>query len=127
MRMMHVKLPNFIKCLKGAAVKKEGRILPCEVVGLESYQSGKAQSARTGVLQLEIEELANLEGVERIKVNVIPRIPETVHTLVLQAFDKDGKPLHAIIDAIDILHPTLDVLIHDNPDVDDRRPNMGLQ
>lgn len=127
MRMMHIRLPDFIKCLKNAAIKGNERKLPCEVIGLEGYAYGKPQSARTGVLQIAVEEMANRAGVEAVRINIVPRIPETMHTVVIQGFDENGKPLSAIVDAIDILHPTADVLVQDFPEVDDRRPKAGLQ
>ena len=124
MQLMHTKLPEFLKKLKAAAVK-HGKDIPCEIVGLENLKSAKMQSVRTGRLEGEIEGLSQMPGVERIQVDVIPRVPETMHTVVIRAFDAEGKPLHAVMDTIAIIHPTVDVLIHDCPDVDDRRPPLG--
>ncbi len=126
MKMMHVKLPEFLKMLKSAAAQGD-KVAQCDITGLESFKIGKAQSARTGVLQLEIEELVSREGVAKIKIDIVPRVPETMHTVVIRALDENDQPLHAILNSIDILHPTVDLLVHDCPNIEDRRPPVGSQ
>lgn len=69
--------------------------------------------------------LSQLDGIVRIETTILPRVPETAHNVVMLVFDKDGRPIHAILDAVAIIHPTLDILIEDCPDVDDRRPSLG--
>lgn len=124
MKLMHTKLPEFLRQLK-AASNKHGKEIPCEITGLENLKTAKMQSVRTGRLKGEIESLSQMDGVVRIEATVVPRIPETMHSVIIRAFDADGKPIHAILDTIAIIHPTTDVLLHDCPDIDDRRPPLG--
>ena len=124
MILMHTKLPEFIKKMKVAAakgsVKKE-----CQVVGLENLKSAKMQSMRTGRIEQAVEDVSKYDDVHTIELAIIPRIPESMHNAVIRGFDKDGKPVHAIMETVNILHPTEEILIHDCPDVVDRRPPIG--
>lgn len=125
MKLMHTKLPEFIKKMKEAAAAKGDTEKECQVVGLENLRTAKMQSLRTGRIEQAVEDLAKMGDVETIEVAVIPRIPESMHSAVVRGFDKDGNPVHAILETINILHPTEDVLTYDCPDVDDRRPPIG--
>lgn len=125
MKLMHTKLPEFIKKMKEAAATKGDKEKECQVVGLENLRTAKMQSLRTGRIEQAVEDLAKMGDVETIEVAVIPRIPESMHSAVVRGFDKDGNPVHAILETINILHPTEDVLTYDCPDVDDRRPPIG--
>lgn len=124
MKLMHTKLPEFIRKLKVAATKGPKEI-ECQVVGLENLKTAKIQSMRAGRIEQAVEDIANMDNVSRIEVAIIPRIPETVHTAVIRGFDDNGNPTHAILQVVGILHQTEDTLIHDCPDVQDRRPPIG--
>ncbi|HHZ01524.1 MAG TPA: hypothetical protein GX396_01110 [Tissierellia bacterium] len=125
MKLMHTKLPEFIRKMKAIAAKASSVYKECDVVGLENLDTAKMQSNRTGRIERAVEDITKHEDVYRVEVAVIPRIPESMHCAVIRGFDKDGKPVHAILETINILHPTVDVLIHDCPDVIDRRPSIG--
>jgi len=125
MRMMHTKLPEFFKKMKTAAATQGPVPKECEVLGLENLRSAKMQSLRTGRIEAAVTELAKMEDVDHIEVYVIPRVPETMHSVVVRGFDKENRPQHAILETLNILHPTDDVLTHDCPDVQDRRPKIG--
>ena len=124
MFLLHTKLPSFIKQLKSAALR-HNREVPCDVLGLENLETAKIQSARTGRLEHEVEDLSLLPGAERIEVRIVPRVPETLHTVIVRALDKDGKPIHAIVDTVGILHPGIDYWLGGCPEVEDRRPPVG--
>ena len=124
MYLLHTKLPVFIQKLKYAALRHE-KTIPCDVLGLENLTSAKVQSARTGRLEREIDELSQLEGTERIEVQILPRVPETLHTVVLKAYDEKGEAIKVILDTVGILHPGVDCYIGNCKDVDDRRPAIG--
>lgn len=125
MKLMHTKLPEFIKKMKEAAAKITSGRKECEVVGLENLKTAKIQSMRAGRIEQAVEDLAKKEDVHRIEVNIIPRIPESVHNAIVRGFDENGKPTHAILQVVGILHPTEDVLLHDCPNIEDRRPPIG--
>ena len=125
MVLMHTKLPEFIKKMKVAAATKGQVEKECEVVGLENLKSAKMQSLRTGRIEQAVEDLAKKEDIHRIEVAVIPRIPESMHSAVVRGFDKDGNPVSAVLETINILHPTEDILLHNCPDIQDRRPSIG--
>lgn len=123
MFLLHTRLPSFIQQLKDAA--QHHRHVPCEVVGLENLSSAKVQSARTGRLEGEVEELSQVEGAVQVEVRILPRIPETLHTVVMTALDEQGRPIRAILDTVGILHPGVDCYLEGCPQVDDRRPPIG--
>jgi len=122
MILMHTKLPEFIKKMKVAAATTGSTEKECDVVGLENLKTAKMQSMRTGRIEQAVEDMAQLENVHSLEVAIIPRIPESMHCAIIRGFDKNGAPVHAILETINILHPTEDVLTHDCPTVDDRRP-----
>jgi translation elongation factor EF-1beta len=124
MKLMHTKLPEFIKKLKAAATKGS-QPKACEIIGLENLKTAKIQSMRAGRIEQAVEDIAKMEDVDHIDVFIVPRIPETVHTAVVKGYDADGKPTHAILQVVGILHQTEDTLTHDVPDVEDRRPPIG--
>ena len=67
MRLMHTKLPDFIKKVKQAATKSRPE-MTLEITGIENIKTAKAQSLRTGRIESAIEELAQAEGVDIAKV-----------------------------------------------------------
>lgn len=97
----------------------------CNVVGLENLKTAKMQSNRTGRIERAVEDIAKHDDVYKVEVSVIPRIPESMHSCIIRGFDKEGKPVHAILESINILHPAEEVLTHDCPDIIDRRPAIG--
>lgn len=123
MFMMHTKLPCFFQKMKEAAGKHDESI-QCDVVGLENVKTAKLQSARIGIIESEIDEMTKSKGVKRIEVALVPRIPETNHTVVIRAFDENNKPIKAVLDIMSIFHPTVDVLLEGCDDVEDRRPSL---
>lgn len=125
MRLMHTKLPEFIKKMKIAAATKGNKPKECDVTGLEGYKTAKMQSLRTGRIEMAVSDLVALEDVDRVEVHVMPRVPETMHTAVVRGFDKDGNVAHAILETVNVLHETEDIYIADCPDVQDRRSPIG--
>ncbi len=123
MFLLHTKLPSFIQQLKEAA-QHHGEV-PCQVLGLENLETAKVQSARTGRLEREVEELSQVPGAARLEVRILPRIPETLHTVVIKVLDADGKPIKAVLDTVGIIHPGVDCYLEDCPEVEDRRPRIG--
>ena len=124
MRLMHTKLPEFIEKMKVAGRKgtPEKKVV---IKGLENLHSAKMQSLRTGRIEHAVQELAGRGDVEEIEMQVIPRVPETMHTVLIKGIGKDGKTEKAIIDVINILHATEEAYLDDCPDIEDRRPHIG--
>jgi UDP-N-acetylglucosamine enolpyruvyl transferase len=125
MKLMHTKLPEFIKKMKEAAIRGK-RPKDIEIKGLENLTSAKMQSLRTGRIEQAVSEIAERDSVEKLEINVIPRVPETMHTAIVKGLDKEGKCLSAILEVVNILHPTEEAYLLDCDDVDDRRPKIGL-
>lgn len=125
MKLMHTKLPEFIKKMKEAAIK--GKVpKDIEIRGLENLTSAKMQSLRTGRIEHAVSEIAARENVEKLEINVIPRVPETMHTVIVKGLDKDGKCKSAILEVVNVLHPTEEAYLLDCDDIEDRRPKIGL-
>jgi UDP-N-acetylglucosamine enolpyruvyl transferase len=125
MKLMHTKLPEFIKKMKEAAIRGK-RPKDIEIKGLENLTSAKMQSLRTGRIEQAVSEIAERDSVEKLEINVITRVPETMHTVIVKGLDKEGKCLSAILEVVNILHPTEEAYLLDCDDVDDRRPKIGL-
>ncbi|MGN9165449.1 hypothetical protein ACTNDY_09275 [Tissierellaceae bacterium HCP3S3_D8] len=124
MKFMHTKLPEFIKKLTVAATKHLGNE-SIEIKGLENLKTAKMQSLRTGRIEEAVEELALDKDIEKVEVTVMPRVPETMHTVIVKGIDKDGNSKKAILEIINIIHPTEEIETGDCLEVEDRRPSLG--
>ena len=124
MKLMHTKLPEFIQKMKRAAAHSPSGP-DINVRGLENLSSAKLQSLRTGRIEQAVEEVAGAKGTHRVELVVMPRIPETMHTVVVKSIARDGSVNKAVLEVINILHPTEEVELQGCLDVDDRRPPLG--
>ena len=124
MKLMHTALTEFI-------LKMHQTVIKCSpnkkmlVRGLENLKSGKLQTMRTARIQVAVEELASMRDVEKVELVVVPRVPETMHSIIIKGFDRDGKPVKAIMETINIILPTEDVELEEFTDFEDRRPKLG--
>jgi hypothetical protein len=124
MKLMHTKLPEFILKMKRAVLRDQGA-KALVIRGLENLKSAKLQSLRTGRIESAVEQIAGDDRVARVELVVMPRIPETMHTVVIKGLDRDGKPCRAILDVVNIIHPTEEIELAGCPEIDDRRPPLG--
>jgi len=124
MRLMHTKLPEFIQKMRVAAEESE-KPVSIKLRGLENLTSAKMQSLRTGRIEHAVREMSMREGVKSIEFSVVPRVPETMHTVVIKGVDENGKAVSAILELVNIIHPTEEALLIDCDDVEDRRPGIG--
>lgn len=124
MKIMHTKLPEFIKKIKvaGNEILGEDHV---RLEGIENLQFAKMQSLRTGRIENAIKELAQEESSEFIEVQVIPRVPETMHTVVIKSLDEEGNVERVILEVINIIHPTEEYYTDGCKNVEDRRPPLG--
>ena len=125
MKLMHTKLPEFIDKIKRAAVKHSAD-RAVEIRGIENLRSAKMQSLRTGRIEQAVEEVAMRDDVAKVEVVVLPRIPETMHTVLVKGIDADGKTNKIIMEVINILHPTEESEFDGCTDIEDHRPPIGL-
>lgn len=125
MRLMHTKLPDFIRRIREASVKNTPG-MKLEIKGMENVQSAKLQSLRTGRIVNAVEEMAVSEGVDHMEILIRPRMPETMHTVIIKGYDKDGKAKKAIVETVDMLVPTEELDLFDCEEVIDRRPKMTV-
>ena len=124
MRLLHTKLPEFIAKMKQAAA--EGNA-PKDIAirGMENLQTVKMQSLRTGRIENAVAEVAAGDGIESVEMVVIPRVPETMHTVVIRGIAKDGSCVKAVLESLNILHCTEEAYLEGCGDVTDRRPPIG--
>jgi len=124
MKLMHTKLPEFLKKMKVAAIESDK---PKEITirGLENLTSAKMQSLRTGRIEYAVREMTFKEGVEEIDFVIIPRVPETMHTVIIKGMDKDGNIKSAILELVNIIHATEEAELLGCGDIEDRRPGIG--
>jgi len=119
--LLHTSLPEF-KSKVFRAGAKSGKTVTLR--GIENLRSAKMQSLRTGRIENAVDELASKDETNLVEVVVMARVPETMHTVVIKSYDKDGKPLDAVLEVINILHPTEEVEL-EGFNVIDRRPLLG--
>lgn len=124
MRLMHTKLPEFIDKMHSAAAKSQPP-KKLRLKGLENLEYAKMQSLRTGRIEEAVEEISMLDDVADVELVVIPRIPETMHTVIIKGIRADGSPGKAIMDVVNILHPTEEAELDGFTDIEDRRPPIG--
>lgn len=127
MKLLHTKLPEFIKKMQVAAATKGSTPKEINIMGLENLRSAKMQSLRTGRIEHAVGEIAALDNVDRLELIMIPRVPETMQTVIVKGIDKDGVCQKAVLEIINVLHPTEEAYLLDcDPEnVDDRRPAIG--
>lgn len=124
MKLMHTKLPEFIIKMKTAAA--EARISKeLKIKGLENLEYAKMQSLRTGRIEHAVKEMAEKDGIDSVEMAVIPRVPETMHTVIIKGIDKNGKVKSGILELVNIIHATEEAELEDCQEVDDRRPGIG--
>lgn len=124
MKLMHTSLPEF-KLKMNMAVIKQSPNKKLKIRGLENLESAKMQSLRTGRIESAVEEIAGEKDITEVEMVVMPRVPETMHTVVIKGKNKEGKAVKAILEVINIIHPTEEVEISGIDDVQDRRPPIG--
>ena len=124
-KFMHTKLPEFIQKMHEAAQKKHPE-KTVEVRGLENLHSAKMQSLRTGRIEEAVTELADRDDIQEVDVVVIPRVPETMQTVIIKGKDKDGKTEKVILEVINILYPTEETEFDGCTNIEDHRPPIGL-
>ena len=127
MKLLHTKLPECIKKMQVAAATKGSTPKEINIMGLENLRSAKMQSLRTGRIEHAVGEIAALDNVERLELIMIPRVPETMQTVIVKGIDKEGVCQKAVLEIINVLHPTEEAYLLDcDPEnVDDRRPAIG--
>ncbi|WP_253287677.1 hypothetical protein [Anaerotignum sp. MSJ-24] len=127
MKLLHTKLPEFIKKMQVAAATKGSTPKEINIMGLENLRSAKMQSLRTGRIEHAVGEIAALDNVERLELIMIPRVPETMQTVIVKGIDKEGVCQKAVLEIINVLHPTEEAYLLDcDPEnVEDRRPAIG--
>lgn len=124
MKLMHTKLPEFIMKMKQAVADScPGKTI--SIRGLENVRSAKLQSLRTGRIESAVEEVARDAGTAQVELVVMPRVPETMHTVIVKGIAADGAVNKAVLEVVNILHPTEEAELAGCPDIDDRRPPLG--
>ncbi|MDL2209910.1 hypothetical protein LJC26_03800, partial [Desulfovibrio sp. OttesenSCG-928-O18] len=106
MKLMHTKLPDFLAKMKMAAATGGEQPKEIAIRGMENLRTVKMQSLRTGRIESAVEEMAGRPGVDAVEMVVIPRVPETMHTVVIKGIAKDGSCATAILETMNILHCT---------------------
>jgi len=124
MRLMHTSLPEFKLKIQGAVLKGSPN-KKLKIKGLESLKSAKMQSLRTGRIEKAVEEVSMDKESSKVEVIVMPRVPETMHTVIVKGYDKEENPTKAILEVINIIHPTEQVELDGFDNIDDRRPSIG--
>ena len=84
MKLLHTKLPEFIKKMQVAAAEKGKVPKEIDIKGLEKLRSAKMQSLRTGRIEHAVGEIAAMDEVDKLELIMIPRVPETMQTVIVK-------------------------------------------
>ena len=122
MKLMHTSLPEFKQKLASAAADAKKAF---KLSGVENLKSAKMQSLRTGRVTAAIDQVAANADTVMVEVAVIARVPETMHTVVVKGYDKDGKPTQAVLETLNIIHPGEEAELEGFTDITDKRPKLG--
>ena len=120
MKLMHTKLPDFIKKVEEAG-KKLRPETEVTLKGLESFPSAKLASLGVGRIEEEIIEITQDPNVAKVEVTVLPQIPETIHCVVIKGVQADGTSKKTILESMFITQPAPECYYYDSEEVDDRR------
>ena len=126
MQLMHTRLPDFYEKLKAAArrLRPETEV---DIHGLENVKTGKLASLRVGRIEHYIYQLTEEDpGVAKIEVAILPRLPETAHTVVIKAIQKDGSCKKAVLENIYLSAPPVDCELVGVEEVVDKRSKLAL-
>lgn len=124
MRLMHTSLPEFKLKMQGAVLKASSN-KQLNISGLENLKFAKMQSLRTGRIEQAVEIVAQEKATARVELVVMPRVPETMHTVIVKGYDTENRPTKAILEVINIIHPTEEVELDGFEQIEDRRPGIG--
>lgn len=121
MKLMHTKLPDFLKKAV-AAGKKINPDTQVTIEGFESMRSAKLASLRVGRIEDEIVELTSQNPkIKRIEIQMIPRVAETINTVIIKGIEEDGSCPKAIMDTMFLTVPGEEVYLEGVGEVSDRR------
>lgn len=123
MRLMHTRLPDFIRKVKEAA-KMNGRDLEVSVTGLEQFKTAKLASASCGMIEEDIFNLSKLEQVEQVQVKVMPQLPLALYTVIINGVDKDGNIKRTYLETQYISEPGPEYYYHGSEEVIDHRVKL---
>ena len=70
MKLLHTKLPEFIRKMEVAAATAGERPKNYHLEGMENLKTGKLQSLKTGRIENAVEELARREDIDEIQLLV---------------------------------------------------------
>ncbi len=126
MKLMHTSLPEFTVRMKTAVIDQSPH-KKLAIRGLEHLTAAKIQSLRTGRVEKAVEEVAKDREIHSLELIVRPRVPETMHTVIIKGYTDQGHPKKAILESLNIIHPTEDIELEglDEEAVQDRRPALN--
>ena len=121
MKCMHTRLPDFLTKAV-AAGKKINPDTEVVISGFESMKSAKLASLRVGRIEEEIVEITTSNpGIQRVEVTMIPRVAETINSVIIKGYDADGRCPKCIMDTMFLTVPGEEVYLEDAEEIIDRR------
>lgn len=121
MRLMHTRLPDFYQKVIDAG-KKLRPETEVTITGLENMQTAKLASLRVGRVEEEVLELTEQNPrIKKVEVVILPRVPETIHTVIIKGIEEDGSCPKAIMESMFCTMPGEEVALENVGTVEDRR------
>ena len=127
MKLLHTKLPDFIKKMQAAAAGSGEIPKEIEISGVENLKTALVASAQTGRIETAVSDVASVKEITRLELHMIPRIPEIGDTVIVKGYDKDGICQKVVLEMVTLLHPMEETYLLDCEDVkiEDRRRAIG--
>lgn len=120
MRLMHTRFPDFISKMIAAA-KRNRPETEVTIQGMENIKTGKVASLRVGRVECDLVDLTSDPEVKKVQIIVVPRMPETAHTVIMKGIREDGTAKRAILENIILTTPAAECELYDVEEVIDRR------
>lgn len=120
MRLMHTRLPDFLKKVDKAG-KMNGRNVPVTITGLEQFKTAKLASASCGMIEEDIYNLTKSDDVEKVEIKVMPQLPMTLYTVIINGVTRDGGIKRTYLETEYISEPGPEHYYHDAEEVIDHR------
>ena len=120
MKLMHTRLPDmFTKFI--AAAKKNRPETEVTIEGLSDVKTGKVASLRVGRVESDLVDLTSDPEIVKVDIKIIPRAPETAHTVIMKGIRADGTAKKAILENLILTSPPAFCELYDVEEVENRQ------
>ena len=117
---LHSNTDYFVAKMKAAA-RLNRPDTEVTIEGMENIKTGKVASLRVGRVECDLVDLTSDPEIKKVQIIVVPRMPETAHTVIMKGIREDGTAKRAILENIILTTPAAECELYDVDEVIDRR------